>query len=54
VDELEYPELVRRCLADIGLRADDEELSRFLAAEHAASSSATTSTAMSPALPRSG
>ena len=34
VDELEYPALVRELLADVGLDVDDEELARFLEAEH--------------------
>src|SRR5688572_26531915 len=36
VDEIEYPGLVRSCLADVGVEVDDDELARFLAAEHAA------------------
>jgi putative hydrolase of the HAD superfamily len=36
VDELEYPGLVRRLLADFGLELDDDELARFLEAEHVA------------------
>ncbi len=36
VEELEYPALVRRLLADVGIDVSDEELARFLEAEHAA------------------
>jgi putative hydrolase of the HAD superfamily len=36
VEELEYPGLVRRLLADVGIDVSDEELERFLEAEHAA------------------
>jgi putative hydrolase of the HAD superfamily len=36
VDELEYPGLVRRLLGDFGVEVDDEELARFLEAEHEA------------------
>jgi putative hydrolase of the HAD superfamily len=36
LDELEYPGLVRRLLGEFGIDADDEELGRFLEAEHAA------------------
>ena len=36
LEEIEYPELVRECLAELGVAVDDEELSRFLEAEHAA------------------
>jgi HAD superfamily hydrolase (TIGR01509 family) len=36
VEELEYPGLVRQLLADFGIEVDDEELTRFLEAEHAA------------------
>jgi putative hydrolase of the HAD superfamily len=36
VEELEYPALVRRLLADVGIDVSDEELERFLEAEHAA------------------
>jgi HAD superfamily hydrolase (TIGR01509 family) len=36
VEELEYPGLVRQLLADFGLEVNDEELTRFLEAEHAA------------------
>ena len=36
VDEVEYPDLVRRLLADVAVELDDEELDCFLDAEHAA------------------
>ena len=36
LEEVEYPELVRECLADLGIEVSEEELDRFLAAEHAA------------------
>ena len=36
LEEIEYPELVRECLAGLGAELDDEELERFLEAEHAA------------------
>src|SRR3954447_20199728 len=36
VEELEYPGLVRSLLADVGVEIDDDELDRFLRAEHAA------------------
>ena len=36
VEELEYPGLVRRLFGDFGLELGDEELTRFLEAEHAA------------------
>ena len=36
VEELEYPGLVRQLLRDFGVEVDDEELTRFLEAEHAA------------------
>ncbi|HEX5469117.1 MAG TPA: HAD family hydrolase [Gaiellaceae bacterium] len=36
VEEVEYPGLVRECLGGLGVRVDDDELERFLAAEHAA------------------
>ena len=35
-EELEYPGLVRQLLGDFGIEVDDEELIRFLEAEHAA------------------
>ena len=34
VDEVEYPGLVRRLLGDFGVAVSDEELARFLEAEH--------------------
>jgi len=36
IEELEYPELVRRLLADFDVEVTDDELNRFLEAEHAA------------------
>jgi putative hydrolase of the HAD superfamily len=36
IEELEYPGLVRRLLGDVGIDVTDEELDRFLEAEHAA------------------
>jgi HAD superfamily hydrolase (TIGR01509 family) len=36
VEEVEYPGLVRQLLAESGIEASDDELERFLAAEHAA------------------
>jgi putative hydrolase of the HAD superfamily len=36
LEELEYPGLVRELLAEFGLEATDEEVARFLEAEHAA------------------
>jgi putative hydrolase of the HAD superfamily len=36
IEEIEYPGLVRRLLADFGVEIDDEELARFLEAEHVA------------------
>jgi putative hydrolase of the HAD superfamily len=36
IEEIEYPGLVRECLGDFGLEVTDEELDRFLEAEHAA------------------
>jgi putative hydrolase of the HAD superfamily len=36
VEELEYPGLVRQLLGDFEIEVDDEELTRFLEAEHAA------------------
>jgi len=36
VDEVEYPGLIRELLAGFGIEASDEELERFLAAEHEA------------------
>jgi putative hydrolase of the HAD superfamily len=36
VEEIEYPGLVRRLLSDFGVSVDDEELGRFLEAEHRA------------------
>jgi putative hydrolase of the HAD superfamily len=36
IEEIEYPGLVRGLLADFGIEVDDEELARFLEAEHSA------------------
>jgi putative hydrolase of the HAD superfamily len=36
VEEIEYPGLVRRLLGDFGVEVSDDELARFLEAEHAA------------------
>ena len=36
IEELEYPGLVRRLLGDFGIGVSDDELARFLEAEHAA------------------
>jgi putative hydrolase of the HAD superfamily len=36
IEEIEYPSLVRRLLGDFGVEIDDEELGRFLEAEHIA------------------
>jgi putative hydrolase of the HAD superfamily len=36
IEEIEYPGLVRRLLRDFGVELDDEELRRFLEAEHTA------------------
>jgi putative hydrolase of the HAD superfamily len=36
LEEVEYPELVRDCLRSLGVEVDDDELERFLEAEHAA------------------
>jgi putative hydrolase of the HAD superfamily len=36
IEEIEYPELVRRLLAEFGVELGDEELDRFLVAEHRA------------------
>jgi putative hydrolase of the HAD superfamily len=36
IEEIEYPSLVRRLLGDFGIEIDDEELGRFLEAEHVA------------------
>jgi putative hydrolase of the HAD superfamily len=34
IEEIEYPQLVRRLLGDFGIEVDDEVLGRFLEAEH--------------------
>ncbi len=36
IEEIEYPQLVRRLLAEFGVSIDDEELGRYLEAEHVA------------------
>jgi len=36
LDEVEYPGMIREVLADLGAQLSDDELGRFLAAEHAA------------------
>src|SRR3954466_9189697 len=36
IEEIEYPQLVRRLLGDFGLEVDEEALGRFLEAEHRA------------------
>ncbi len=36
VEEIEYPGLIRQCLGDFGVEIADDELDRFLEAEHAA------------------
>jgi putative hydrolase of the HAD superfamily len=36
IEEIEYPGLVRRLLSDFGVEIDDEELDRYLEAEHRA------------------
>jgi putative hydrolase of the HAD superfamily len=50
VEELEYPGLVRQLLGDFGVQVDDEELTRFLEAEHAAWNPARQLAAHTPAL----
>jgi putative hydrolase of the HAD superfamily len=50
VDELEYPGLVRQLLGDFGIEVDEEELTRFLEAEHAAWKPARQLAAHTPAL----
>jgi putative hydrolase of the HAD superfamily len=50
VEELEYPGLVRQLLGDFGVEVDDDELSRFLEAEHAAWEPARQPAAHTPAL----
>lgn len=36
LEEIEYPELVRECLGSLGAQVGEDELERFLEAEHAA------------------
>jgi putative hydrolase of the HAD superfamily len=50
VEELEYPGLVRQLLGDLGVEVDDDELTRFLEAEHAAWDPARELAAYTPAL----
>jgi putative hydrolase of the HAD superfamily len=50
VEELEYPGLVRQLLGDFEIEVDDEELTRFLEAEHAAWDPARQIAANTPAL----
>ena len=50
VEEVEYPALARAMLADVGVPVDDEELVRFLDAEHAAWAPARKVGSMSEAL----
>jgi putative hydrolase of the HAD superfamily len=50
VEELEYPGLVRQLLGDFDVEVDDEELNRFLEAEHAAWEPARQPAAHTPAL----
>jgi putative hydrolase of the HAD superfamily len=50
IEELEYPGLVRRLLGDFGVAVTDEELTRFLEAEHAAWDPARQPAAHTPAL----
>jgi putative hydrolase of the HAD superfamily len=50
VEELEYPGLVRQLLGDFGIEVDEEELTRFLEAEHAAWNPARQLAAHTPAL----
>jgi putative hydrolase of the HAD superfamily len=50
VEEVEYPALTRTMLADVGVQVDDDELTRFLDAEHAAWAPARRVASMSEAL----
>jgi putative hydrolase of the HAD superfamily len=50
VEELEYPGLVRQLLGDFGVEVTDDELRRFLEAEHAAWDPARQAAAHTPAL----
>jgi putative hydrolase of the HAD superfamily len=50
VEELEYPGLVRQLLGDFGVEVTDDELTRFLEAEHAAWEPARQPAAHTPAL----
>ena len=50
VEEVEYPPLVRAMLADVGVAVDDDGLTRFLDAEHAAWAPARKVASMSEAL----
>jgi putative hydrolase of the HAD superfamily len=50
VEELEYPGLVRQLLGDFGVEVTDDELRRFLEAEHSAWDPARQAAAHTPAL----
>ncbi len=50
IEEIEYPGLVRQCLGDFSIEVDDDELFRFLEAEHTAWNPAFQMGAMSHAL----
>jgi putative hydrolase of the HAD superfamily len=50
VEELEYPGLIRQLLGDFDVEIDDDELTRFLEAEHAAWEPARRLAAHTPAL----
>ena len=50
IEELEYPELVRQLLGDFGVEVTDDELNRFLEAEHVAWDPARQLAAHTPAL----
>jgi len=50
VEELEYPGLVRQLLGDFGIEVDEDELTRFLEAEHTAWDPARQLAAHTPAL----
>src|SRR5438445_3808695 len=50
IEELEYPELVRQLVGDFGVEVTDDELNRFLEAEHVAWDPARQLAAHTPAL----